>query len=213
MKSILVIGLGRFGEYFAKKASEIGNEVMVVDTDENLVNEIMPFVSGGFIGDCKSEHILKSIGVSNFDVCVVAIGENFQASLEITCLLKDNGAKYVMSKANSSIQKKFLERNGADEVLYIEKQAAERLAMRYCADNIFDYIPMTDQYSMFEIGVPKHWIGKTIEDMDVRNKYNMIILATKQYEVLSPMPGADYIFTGNEHLVVISDEPSIEKLI
>ena len=142
MKSILIIGLGRFGTYMAKKFTELGNHVMVLDTDEEKVNEILPFVTSAQIGDATKTSVLDSIGVDNFDLCVVSVGENFQASLETTSLLKEAGAKFVLSRASTEIQAKFLLRNGADDVVFAEKQMAERLAVKYSANNIFDYIQL-----------------------------------------------------------------------
>ena len=143
MKSVLIIGLGRFGTYMAKKFTALGNHVMALDTDEEKVNEILPFVTTAQIGDATKESVLESIGVDNFDLCVVSVGENFQSSLETTSLLKELGAKYVLSRACTEIQAKFLLKNGADNVVYAEKEMAERLAVKYSANNIFDYIQLT----------------------------------------------------------------------
>ena len=118
MKSILIIGLGRFGQHLCRQMVERKNEVMVIDVKEDNVEAMMPIVTSAQIGDCTNVEVLKSIGVGNFDICFVCIGTNFQSSLEITSLLKENGAKYVVSKATRDIQAKFLLRNGADEVVY-----------------------------------------------------------------------------------------------
>lgn len=167
MKSVLIIGLGRFGTYMAKKFTALGNHVMALDTDEEKVNEILPFVTTAQIGDATKESVLESIGVDNFDLCVVSVGENFQSSLETTSLLKELGAKYVLSRACTEIQAKFLLKNGADNVVYAEKEMAERLAVKYSANNIFDYIQLTPEYAIFEIPTPKSWAGKTIRDKGV----------------------------------------------
>ena len=114
---------------------------MVLDNDEEKINEILPFVTSAQIGDGTKAAVLESLGIDNFDICVVSVGENFQASLEATSLLKEGGAKFVLSRASTEIQAKFLLRNGADEVVFAEKEMAERLAVKYSANNIFDYIP------------------------------------------------------------------------
>ena len=145
MKSVLIIGLGRFGMYMAKKFTELGNHVMALDTDEEKINEILPYVTSAQIGDGTKSAVLDSIGVDNFDICVVCVGENFQSSLETTSLLKEAGAKFVLSRASTEIQAKFLLRNGADEVVFAEKEMAERLAVKYSANNIFDYIQLTSE--------------------------------------------------------------------
>ena len=162
MKSVLIVGIGRFGRHLAKKFVELGNEVMIVDNDEEKISELIPIVTTAQIGDCTNEEVLRSLGVRNFDICFVCIGNNFQSSLEVTSLLKELGAKHVISKANREIHAKFLLRNGADEVVYPEKDLAEKTATKYSANNVFDYIELTDEYSIFEIPPMKSWIGKKI---------------------------------------------------
>ena len=213
MKSILIIGLGRFGTYMAKKFTELGNHVMVLDTDEEKVNDILPYVTSAQIGDGTKVSVLESIGVDNFDICVVSVGENFQSSLEATSLLKEAGAKYVLSRASTEIQAKFLLRNGADEVVFAEKQMAERLAVRYSANNIFDYIQLTPEYAIYEIPTPKSWEGKTIRDKGVRAKYNLNILAVKKGTNLTPLPDADHVFSASERLIVMCRKSDIEKIV
>ena len=212
MKSILIIGLGRFGTYMAKKFTELGNHVMVVDTNEEKISELLPYVTSAQIGDASKTSVLEGLGVDNFDLCVVSMGENFQSSLEITSLLKEAGAKYVLSRAATEIQAKFLLRNGADEVVFTEKEMAERLAVKFSAHNIFDYIQLTNEYAIYEIPTPKSWEGKTIRDKGVRAKYNLNILAVKQGGTLVPLPDADHVFNSNERLIVMCRKSDIEKL-
>ena len=212
MKSILIIGLGRFGTYMAKKFTELGNHVMVLDTDEEKVNDILPYVTSAQIGDGTKVSVLESIGVDNFDICVVSVGENCQSSLEATALLKEAGAKYVLSRASTEIQAKFLLRNGADEVVFAEKQMAERLAVRYSANNIFDYIQLTPEYAIYEIPTPKSWEGRTIRDKNVRVKYNLNILGVKRGGNLTPLPDADYVFDTRDRLIVMCKKENIDKL-
>lgn len=213
MKSVLVIGLGRFGTYMAKKFTALGNHVMALDTDEEKINEILPYVTTAQIGDATKVSVLESIGVDNFDICVVSVGENFQSSLETTSLLKELGAKYVLSRACTDIQAKFLLKNGADNVVYAEKEMAERLAVKYSANNIFDYIQLTPEYAIFEIPTPKSWEGKTIRDKGVRAKYNLNILAIKRGSNLIPLPSADYVFNSAERLIVMCKRTDVDKLI
>ena len=155
MKSILVIGMGRFGTYLAMKLTELGNQVMIADKNEDTVNRLAHHFTDAIIGDCSREEVLAEIGVNNFDICFVTMGESFQSSLEVTSLLKDMGAKYVVSKSGSEIQSKFLLRNGADEVVYPEKDLAFKTAVRFNADNIFDFIQLGADYGVFEIKVPR----------------------------------------------------------
>ncbi|MBQ5825010.1 MAG: TrkA family potassium uptake protein [Clostridia bacterium] len=212
MKNILVIGMGRSGRHLATKMQQLGNDVMIVDKDEETIEELAAHFTDSFIGDCTNEAVIRSLGVNNFDVCFVCIGENFQSSLEITALLKDMKAKYVVSKANRDIQARFLKSVGADEVVYPEREIAEKLAVRFNANNVYDYIQLTDEYSIFEIPVNPNWIGKTVVDINVRRKYNINIIAIKKSEVLRPLPGGDYVFEADDHLVVIGKSSDVFKL-
>ena len=199
MKSILIIGLGRFGQHLCKKMVELKNEVMVIDIKEENVEAMMPFVTNAQIGDCTKIEVLKSIGVNNFDICFVCIATNFQRSLEITSLLKENGAKYVVSKATRDIQAKFLLRNGADEVIYPDRDIAEKVAVRHSANHVFDYIEVNDEYSIFEIPVATEWVGKTIKEVNFRAKYKISILGIKTGENTKLLPMADHEFDDKEH--------------
>lgn len=180
MKNILLIGLGRFGRHIALQLNKLGHEVMAVDSNEERVNEILPIVTNAQIGDSTNTEFLKSLGIGNFDVCIVTIGGNFQNSLETTSLLKELGAKLVVSRAERDVQEKFLLRNGADEVVYPEKQVANWAAIRYTADHIRDYIEVDDAHAIFEVEVPEEWIGKTVGELDIRRKYSINIMATKE---------------------------------
>ncbi len=213
MKSVLVIGLGRFGTCFAKKMMQFGNEVMAMDISEERVNEIAPIVTSAEIGDCTKEALIASIGVRNFDLCVVAIGDDFQSSLEITALLKDYGAPYVLARANRDVHAKFLLRNGADEVAYPEQALATHLAALHTNDSIFDFIRLNDEYSIYEIAAPREWVGKTIVKANVRTRHGVNILAIKNGESLTPNPQPSYEFTGEEKLVVMATDRQIDALL
>lgn len=213
MKTILIIGLGRFGQHLCKKMVELHNEVMIIDEREEIVEELMPLVTNAQIGDCTNVEVLRSIGVGNFDICFVCIGTNFQSSLEITSLLKENGAKYVVSKATRDIQAKFLLRNGADEVVYPERDIAEKVAVRYSANHVFDYIELNDEYSIFEIPVAPVWVGKTIKDVNFRSKYQVSILGVKVEGNTQLLPMADHVFDEKEHLMVIGKINDVELLL
>lgn len=212
-KSVLVIGLGRFGIYITKKFCELGDEVMAIDIEEEKVHDIMPYVVNAKIANCRRIETLESIGVRNFDLCFVCIGTNFQSSLEITCMLKELGAKKVISKANNEFHAKFLKRNGADEVVYPEKYSAEKMATRYSVDNIFDYIELTQEAGIYEIPVVPSWVGKSIVDINVRRKYNVNILAVKNGDEIKTTIGADYVFGTDEHLIVLGEQDDIEKIL
>lgn len=213
MKSILIIGLGRFGQHLCQNMVKLKNEVMVIDNVEERVEAVMPIVTNAQIGDCTNVEVLKSIGVRNFDICFVCIGTNFQSSLEITSLLKENGAKYVVSKATRDIQAKFLLRNGADEVIYPDRDIAEKVAVRYSANHVYDYIEIDDEYSIFEIPVAKEWVGKSIKEVNFRAKYKVSILGIKRGETTKLLPMADYEFDEKEHLMVIGQVEDVERLL
>lgn len=211
MKSILLIGLGRFGRHIAVKLDELGHQVMAIDIKEDRVDAVLPFVTNAQIGDSTNEDFLGSLGVRNFDVCIVAIGGNFQNSLETTSLLKELGAKLVVSRAERDVQAKFLLRNGADEVVYPEKQMANWTAIRYSADHIFDYIELTEEYAIFEVEVPEEWLGKTIGEIDIRRKYNINIMATKKNGELNITISPDVKFTAGQTMLVLGSNKDIQK--
>ena len=179
MKSILLIGVGRFGRHIGMELTKLGYQVMAVDTNEERINDVLPFVTNAQIGDSTNADFLRSLGIGNFDVCYVTISGNFQNSLETTSLLKELGAKYVVSRAERDVQAKFLLRNGADNVVYLEKQMAKWAAIRYTADHIYDYIEIDDRHAIFEVQVPDTWVGKTIGELDIRRKYGINILVIK----------------------------------
>ena len=213
MKSVLLIGLGRFGRHMAQKLRELHHEVLAVDCNEQRVNDILPIVTNAQIGDSTNEQFIASLGVRNFDVCVVAIGDDFQSSLETAALLKEQGAPFVVARAAREVHAKFLLRNGADDVIYPEKQMAEWAAVRYSADHIFDYIELTDDHSIFETLVPASWIGKTIVDLAVRQKYHINVLATKRDGILEPLPGPSHCFREDERIFILGSNRDAQKFL
>jgi len=212
MKSILVIGMGRFGSHLASKFQQLGNDVMVVDKDETIINAVASKYTDALCGDCTNEDVIKGLGINNFDICFVTIGDNFQSSLEITSLLKENGAKYIVSKATVDMQAKFLKQIGANEVVYPEKDMAESMAIKFSSKNLFDYIEISDDYAIYETQVLKSWVGRTILDINVRKNYNINIVATKKDNHTIPSPGPDYIFSTDEHIIWIGDKKALKKL-
>lgn len=213
MKSILIIGLGRFGTHLCKDLSRLDNEIMIVDQDEAKLEDLLPFVVSAKIGDCTNEKVLKSLGVGNFDICFVCIGNNFQSSLEITSQLKELGAKYIVSKANRDIHAKFLLRNGADEVIYPDRDIAEKVSVRFSANQVFDYVELGNGFSIYEIAPLPEWIGHSIKDINFRAAYNTNIIGIKTNGNMKLMPGPDYVFQKGEHLMVIGHQTDIEKIV
>ena len=211
MKNILLIGLGRFGRHIALQLNKLGHEVMAVDINEERVNKSLTIVTNAQIGDSTNTEFLRSLGIGNFDVCIVTIGGNFQNSLETTSLLKELGAKLVVSRAERDVQEKFLLRNGADEVVYPEKQVANWAAIRYTADHIRDYIEVDDAHAIFEVEVPEEWIGKTVGELDIRRKYSINIMATKENGKINMAVSPETVLTDNITLLVLGAYKELQK--
>lgn len=210
-KSILLIGLGRFGRHIAIKLNELGHDVMIVDKDENKIKDSLKYSNYAVIADCTKEDVLEPLGIKDFDVCIVAIGDNFQASLETTSLLKEMGAKLVVSRATRDVHEKFLLRNGADYVVYPEKQLGTWTAITYSSDKIFDYIDLGDEYSVMEVSVPPSWIDKTVLDVDVRRKYQLNILGIKVDGKLNIAIAPETKFQEGQRLLVLGTTQNIIK--
>ena len=213
MKSVLIIGMGKFGHHLCNNLVALGNDVMVVDNEEENVTDLIYKVTNVQIGDCTNPQVIKSLGVGNFDICFVCIGSNFQSSLEITSMVKDLGAKHVVSKANRDIHAKFLLRNGADEVFYPDRDIAERLAVKYSANHVFDYFELSKDYSIFEIQPKKAWIGHTIGEADIRANYHVSIFGIKSESELVALPRADYVMKEEDHLMVVGLKKDIDRLL
>lgn len=211
MKSVLLIGLGLFGKHVAIKLRELNHQVMAVDNNENRVQEILPYVTNAQIGDSTNEEFLRSLGVDNYDVCIVSIGNDFQSSLETTSLLKELGAQMVVSRASTDVQEKFLLRNGADEVVYPEKQMARWTAIRYSANHVLDYIELDNDHAIFEVEIPASWMGKTVGQLDIRKKYNINILAVKNGSKLDSFITPDTLLCAGKTLMVMGKFKDIQK--
>ena len=211
MKNILLIGAGRFGRHIAMQLSQLGHQVMAVDTNEERINDVLPFVTNAQIGDSTNEEFLRTLGIGNFDVCFVTISSNFQNSLETTSLLKELGAQYVVSRAERDVQAKFLLRNGANNVVYPEKQMANWAAIRYTADHIFDYIEFDEQHAIFEVKVPKDWIGKSVGELDVRRKFGINILGIKRGGKTDVSVMSDTILSENITILALGEYKALQK--
>ena len=211
MKSILLIGVNNFGAIIAKQLHDLGHQVLAVDRDEERINAILPYVTDAQIGDSTNEAFLRSLGVNNFDVCIVTISSDFQSSLETSSLLKELGGKLVVSRANREVQAKFLLRNGADEVINPEKQIAEWAAVRYASNHILDYISIGDDNAIYEISVPKEWVGKAIDQIDIRKRYGINIMAIKQGGKMNLYVAPDLILTEGMIMLVLGEHKAVQK--
>ena len=211
MKNILLIGLGRFGRHIAIQLSQLGHDIMAIDTDEERVNDILPFVTNAQIGDSTNPDFLKSLGIGNFDICFVTISGSFQNSLETTSLLKELGGKLVISRAERDVQEKFLLRNGADKVIYPEKQVAKWAAIRYTADHIFDYIEIDEQHAIFEVEVPEGWVGKSIGELNIRSKFGINILGIKHSGKTEVSITPDTVLSGEITILALGEYKALQK--
>lgn len=211
MKSILLIGLNNFGVYMAKQLRELGHQVMAVDKREDRIDAVLPFVTDAQIGDSTSEPFLRSLGINNYDVCLVAIGNDFQGSLETASLLKELGAKLVVARADREAQEKFLLRNGADEVINPEKQIAQWAAIRYASNHILDYVKLDEDHAIFEITVPRDWVGKTVGEIDIRKRFGINIMAVKENGHMNLTVTPDTVLSGNRTMLVLGEHRAIQR--
>lgn len=210
MKSVLIIGAGQFGTHIARRMSQLKCEVMAVDRDEARINAILPLVTNAQIGDSTNEEFMRSLGISEYDVCIVTISGNFQNSLETTALLKELGGKKIIARAQNDVQEKFLLRNGADETVYPEKQTAIRIAIKEASDDILDVFQLDRDINIYEVRVPKDWNDKTIAGLDVRRKYHLNLIAVRVNDQLTvPMP--DMILHAGDEVLVMGATKDIQK--
>lgn len=211
MKTVLLIGLGRFGRHVALELNRLGHEVMAIDNKEDVINDILPYVTSAQIGDSTNVEFLRTLGVRNYDLCIVGISNDFQSSLETTSLLKELGAQYIVSRAERDAQEKFLRLSGADDVVYPEKQMAKWTAIRYSSDHILDYTELDDKHAIFEVEVPKSWIGKSIGEIDIRRKFNINILGVKQNGKLDVTITPDTKLDEDKTLLVLGEYRALQR--
>lgn len=211
MKSILLIGLGRFGRHIALKLNALKHQVMAIDKNEERVNALLPFVTNAQIGDSTNEEFLAALGIGNYDVCIVTIGDNFQNSLETTYLLKELGARKIIARASKEMQEKFLLRNGADEVVYPEKQLASLTATRCSSEHILEYIELDNEYAIFEVEIPFDWGGKSILELDIRKKHGINILGVRTNGKLNMNITPNTIFGHGTSVLVLGQEKAVHK--
>jgi len=212
MKSILVIGLGRFGRHMAKKLMENGNEVMAVDISEERADAAVGLVQQIVIGDATDSRFMKSLGIANFDLAVVAVADNFQTALEITVLLDDLGCKYIVARATKEVHRKLLLRNGANYVSYAEKEVAERLAIRFGSNSIHNYVELTPEIGIYEIDVPKKWLGKNMIELEIRTKFHVNVMAIKKEDEIFPLPHPTHVFAADECVMVMGTMEAIRYI-
>ncbi len=211
MKNVLIIGAGRYGRYTAMKLNEMGHQIMAIDKDEGRVNRILPYVTDAQIGDSTDGEFMKTIGVSDFDVCIVAIGDDFLSSLETTAMLEEYGAKKIISRATSGKQEKFLLRNGASAVVFPERQLGTWTAIRCSSDSISNFIELKDGYCIFEVAVPPQWENKTVGELDVRKRYQINILGLQNGKVDMNVNNFTVLRPG-QMMLVLGLQETLQKL-
>ena len=212
-KQYLVIGCGRFGSSVAKKMCQLGNEVMVIDKDEDSINNIAELVTHTAIVDVTEERDLKSIGLGNFDVVIVAISSDIRASIMATVMAKEMGVPKVVCKAKDELQAKVLYKIGADRVVFPERDMGIRLAYNLASENILDQINLDPEYSIMEIVTPQNWVGKTIIELNLRAKYDITVLAVKTQSGLKVMPSPNYKMQEKNILIIIGNTDKISDII
>lgn len=211
MKTVLLTGVGRFGRHVAMQLSKLGHQVMAVDINEERVNEVIPYVTGAQIGDSTNEAFLRSLGVRSFDICIVAIGGDFQSSLVTASMLKELGAACVIARAECDVQAKFLLKNGADHVVYPEMEMAKWTAVRYTGDHILDYIELDEDHAIFEVKPPEAWRGRTVGNLDVRKRFGINILAIKRGGVSDFAITPDTLLAGDITLLALGELNALRK--
>ena len=211
MKSILLIGMGRFGRYTAKKLNALGHDIMAVDKNEDRISKVMEDVTSARIGDATNSDFLKTLGIRDYDLCIVAVGDAFLEALEITSLLKEMGAEKVISRATSATMEKFLLRNGADAVVFPERQMANWTAIRYSSDHIENYIEVSDGYSIYEVNIPAQWDRKRIDEIDVRRRYGISILGIRNGK-MNMNPSYDFVLHKEDTMLVLGKNEELHKL-
>ncbi len=209
--TFLVIGLGRFGSNLALRLMDSGNEVMVLDNDEDTVNHIAPHVTQAKIGDCMDEEVLRSLDPASFDFCFVCISDNFQSSLETTSLLKELGAPMVVAKADRDLHARLLLKIGADEVVFPERDMAQRVAMRFSVNGAMEYVELAPGYAIIELDVPDHWAGQTIIDLDIRKRWNVNVIGRKEEGAIRPID-ASFVFAADTHILVAGRPDDIARM-
>ena len=211
--TFLVIGLGRFGTNLALRLMDSGNEVLVIDNDEEAVNRIAPHVTQAKVGDCMDEEVLRSLDPSSFDFCFVCISENFQSSLEITSLLKEMGAPMVISKVDKDLHARLLLKIGADEVVFPERDMARRTAVRFSVNGALEYIELAPGYAIFELDVPDDWAGSTLLDLDIRKRWNVNVIGRKEDGAILPIDAVNFVFAADTHILVAGRPDDINRMV
>lgn len=212
MKSYIVVGLGRFGSAIAEELCELGNEVLAMDTSNELIQKISSKVTTAVCGDARDLDVLRAIGVQDFDCGIVAVGSDLATGVLVTLNLKELGVKTVVCKAQNELQKRALEKIGADQVLIPERETALKLAQRLTSGSVLDFIELSKDYGIAEISVPGDWCGKSFAEMNIRAKYGLNVIAIKREGEVHVSPRADFAVQDGDVLVVLGRDTDLTRV-
>lgn len=208
----VVFGLGKFGQSVAQTLAENGKEVLAIDSSEEVVQDVSDYVTHAVQADVTDGDALKALGVGNFDVAVIAISNNLQASIMSTILAKEMGVPYILAKAQNDIHKRVLEKVGADKVIFPEREIGVRIANNLISENFVDYIELSDDYSIVETAVLDEWVGKSLKELNMRVNYGINVMAIRKGDSISIAPGPDLIMQSSDILVVIGSNSNLRKI-
>lgn len=211
-KSYVVVGLGRFGSAAAIRLSELGNEVLAIDNNADLVQRVSPFVTQAVVADSQDAGVLRALGIRDFDCAVIAIGENLSSSILTTLNFKELGVPYIICKAHDDNHKKILEKLGADRVVVPEREFANKLAQGLSSENVLDYIELSSDYGISEFSVPTSWVGKNLRELNVRVKYGVNIIAIRKGSSVQVSPSADYALCTEDTVVALGDYKALSAV-
>lgn len=213
LKTFVVIGLGRFGSSLATTISRMGHDVLAIDRDEKKVENIVEYVTHAVQADATDEHALRELGMRNFDVVVVAIGQDIQTSILVTVTLKEMNVSKVVAKAQTALHGKVLSRIGADKVVYPERDMGERVARALVSDSIMEHINLSPEYSIVELQTPNKFINKSLLQIGFRNKLGITVLAIRRGDEIIISPGANTKIEDNDILVTIGRNDNLERMV
>ncbi len=208
----VVFGLGKFGKSVAQTLADNGKEVLAIDMNEDVIQDVSDFVTHAVQADVTDADALKALGVGNFDVAVIAISNNLQASIMSTILAKEMGVPFILAKAQNDIHKRVLEKVGADKVIFPEREIGVRIANNLISENFVDYIELSEDYSIVETSVLEEWAGKSLKDVNMRVNYGINVMAIRKGDSISITPGPDLILQSTDVLVVIGSNADLRKI-
>ncbi|MGV8146197.1 MAG: potassium channel family protein [Alkaliphilus sp.] len=212
MKQFVVIGCGRFGTSVAETLYSMGNEVLAIDSSEEIIQNIAPNVTHAVQAEATDEYALKALGIGNFDVAIISIAGNIQSSIMAALIIKEMGVKYIVGKAQSELHAKVLTKIGVDRVVFPEREMGKRVARNLMTSNIVDFIELSPEYSIIETILPEKWANKTLVAIDVRANYNVSVMAIKNGSKMNVAPQATEVLKKDDILVIIGHNDDLKKI-